>query len=196
MDWVTTSTILNDLRDLDNDSAWNRFDERFRPPVVSFAKKAGLSPSDAQDLAQDSLAAFADSLRNGTYDRTKGRLSSWLFGIAYKHILRQRRRLARMEAAAGPNTGTSFWAQLPDKHAATTAWDREWENSLIRQCVDRARQEFPEATFHSFALVVLECRPPRIVAKDLGVSVKTVYDAKYRVLKRVRELRMGFEEVE
>ena len=195
-EWITTSTILHDLRDFGNASAWNRFVARFRPPLLTFAERAGLSASDAQDLAQEALAAFADSFRGGNYDRDKGRLGSWLFGIAYNHILRRRRRFQRDQGATKANTDTTFWAGVPDEQSATALWEREWEASLVRQCVEHARNEFPPLTFGAFELVVLGDRPPRIAAKEMNLPVKTVYDAKYRVLQRVRELRAQLEEVE
>jgi RNA polymerase sigma-70 factor (ECF subfamily) len=193
MDWITTSTILCELRDFGNHVAWDRFVARFRAPLVSFARKSGLAQADAQDLAQDALAAFADAYRRGEYDRGKGRLSNWLFGIAYRHVLRQRRRLARDAVRIVSTPARDDRYDIPLEPQVADLWDREWEAALVRECVERARREFPATTFRAFEAVVLDQQPPRTAAEFLNLPVKTVYDAKYRVLKRVRELRAALD---
>src|SRR5262245_31777004 len=91
MTWITTATVLQQLRDFENRSAWDSFTERFRRPVVSFAKSMGLTQADAEDAAQETLLAFAEAYRRGQYDPSKGRLSRFLFGIAYRQSLKARR---------------------------------------------------------------------------------------------------------
>src|SRR5437868_3297926 len=91
MNWVTTATVLQKLRDSDRD-AWDSFADRFRRPVMSFSRKFGLRDSDAEDVAQETLMAFVEAFRRGDYDPAKGRLSRFLFGIAYRKSLEVRRR--------------------------------------------------------------------------------------------------------
>ena len=62
-EWITTSTILHDLRDYENREAWGRFSDRFRRPIVRFARNAGLAANDAEDVAQEVLTAFAQAHR-------------------------------------------------------------------------------------------------------------------------------------
>ena len=83
MDWITTSTILEGLKEFEGGDAWERLVERFRRPIVSFIRDLGLAESDAEDVAQETLIAFAEAYREGKYDPAKGRLSHWLFGIAW-----------------------------------------------------------------------------------------------------------------
>ena len=196
VDWLTTTTILEGLRDDDN-GAWRRFVERFRRPVVSFIRGAGLSSADAEDVAQETLIAFADAYRNGQYNRTQGRLSRWLFGIAYRQILRERQRGARQGAKMAPQVGgTSFWASVPDEESAAESWEREWEQALLGECLEQAQREFQSETFRAFELAVRDNRPASEAARELNVSVKSIYNAKHRVLKRIRELREELEGVE
>ena len=72
MDWVTTSTILENLRDFQNGSAWDRFVSRFHKPILSFIRELGFSETDAEDVAQEALLDFAAAYRDGRYDRSKG----------------------------------------------------------------------------------------------------------------------------
>ena len=95
MEWVTTSTIIHDLRDLSNQTAWRSFVDRFHRPIVRFVTRMGFNGEDAEDVTQETLAAFADSLREGRYDRERGKLRTWLFGIAYNKGLDQKRKARR-----------------------------------------------------------------------------------------------------
>ena len=196
MDWHTTSTILSGLRNYDNAVAWRQFDARFRRPIISFARRLGLSEPDAEDVAQETLAEFASAYRDGRFDREKGRLSHWLFGIAYRQALSGRRQYQRRAAKAGVALAeTTFWQQVPDADTASRSWDQEWEQALLQQCLDQVSREVETVTLQAFQLVVGQEQPPATAALELGVPIKTVYNAKHRVLKRIRELRTALESV-
>lgn len=189
-EWLTTTTILQRLRDYENRDAWERLAGRFRPPIVAFARRLGVSPADAEDVAQNTLLAFAEGFRRGGYDAEKGRLSRWLFGIAYRQALGQRRATARIGVLDHP----SAIADWPDEASATGAWDEEWERSLLERCLVAARTEVEPTTYRAFELVVLDERSPADAARLLGVPIKTVYNAKHRLLARIRELRSDLDE--
>lgn len=195
MTWLTTATVLQKLRDFQDRDAWDSFADRFRQPVVSFARGMGLKPADAEDVAQETLLAFAEAYRRGQYDPAKGRLSRFLFGIAYRQSLKARRisggAVAKDVTVANPGTG--FWSEVPDEQTATGIWDTEWERSLLDRCMQQARLEFEPQTFRAFELVVRDGKSPDEAATSLGLTVKSVYNAKHRILKRVRELRDEFE---
>jgi len=196
VEWLTTSTILDGLMAYENDDAWSRLDARFREPVVRFARRAGLAPPEAEDLAQEVLLAFAESYRRGEYDRQRGRLSSWLFGIAYNHVRRHRQKAARADARREPGQmQTHFFDQVPDEREAESAWERDWESALWTECLARIRIEFEPQTVAAFELSLRGERKPADVARDLGLPVKAVYNARHRVLKRLRELRSEFEDM-
>ncbi len=197
MDWLTTSTILSGLRDYDNEPAWKRFDARFRRPVVRFAVTSGLAHSDAEDVAQEVMIAFAESYRRGDYDREKGRLSRWLFGLAYNHLLRFRQKQGRQKAKIiSQAQGAAVLDVAQAEESASLDWDRTWEETIWQECLDRVRIEFAPETLAAFELSVRGDAKPAAVAEELGVSVKSVYNARHRVLKRLRELREELEAVE
>ena len=188
MAWLTTATVLQNLRDFDNREAWSSFADRFRQPIVSFARSMSLSQADAEDAAQETLLAFAEAYRRGQYDPAKGRLSKFLFGIAYRQALRAR----RVGAQVAP-VGTTVWSQVPDEQSASGIWDVEWERGLLDECLAQVRTEFEPQTYRAFELTVRDGRDAADAANELGVPIKSVYNAKHRILKRIRELREQFE---
>jgi RNA polymerase sigma factor (sigma-70 family) len=194
--WVTTSTILRDLEDFGDREAWDRFADRFRAPVVHLAREMGLVRADAEDVAQETLLAFAKAYREGRYDSRRGRLSGWLFAIAYRQALRSRRSRDERRGRERPRgDGTQTWSDVADRASATRTWDQEWERAILARCLERVKNEVQPETFRAFELVVRERRDPDEAASELGLPVKAVYNAKHRILKRVRELRESIEDV-
>lgn len=190
MEWITTTTILDGLRDFSNESAWERLAARFRRPIISFARQMGLTADLAEDVAQETLLAFAQAYRRGAYDREQGRLSRWMFGIAFRQALAARRTAQRREVDAG-STHLNEAEQLVASHT----WDREWEQALLEQCLQQARCEFESQTWRAFEATVRDGVPVDEAAAQLGVTPKSVYNARHRILKRIRELRAELEDV-
>lgn len=195
MKWLTTSVLLDQLR-AGGDDAWGRFLDRFRKPVVAFALKAGLSPAAADDVAQETMLAFLEGLRKGSYDRGKGRLSSWLFGIASLKVRQTwdaQARVARDHAGeAGSAPGLS---QIADPAALEASWDQSFCRSVLEQSLARVRLEVDPQTFRAFELVAMKEVPAADVATQLGMTRNAVFLAKHRVVKRIRALKDAFESV-
>jgi RNA polymerase sigma-70 factor (ECF subfamily) len=194
--WVTTSTVLQRLRRFDDRDAWAAFADRFRAPIERFARKQGLSETDAEDVAQETLLGFAKAYREDGYDRSKGRLSHWLFGIAWRRIDHERRKgqhaVAERTAA---DDATAFWAAVPDDAAASQAWDEVWEQALMERCIQRARSEVQPQTFRAFEMLVLEKKTVDEVVAELRVTRNAVYIAKHRVASRIKDLIAELEDV-
>lgn len=195
MEWLTTTTVLDRLHDANDHSAWSSFVERFRAPVAGFSRKLGLSSADAEDVAQETLVAFLEAYRRNAYERGRGRLSHYLFGIAHNKILSARRKMAAAGRQVSLGEGdTSFWANVPDASAVEQAWEEEWRQSVLLRCLEQVRGEVTAQTFEAFRLVVFEGAEPASVAQRLGLTRNAVFIAKHRVGSRLRELREAFDE--
>lgn len=191
MDWITTSTILRELRCSPDGDAWAQLVRRFRPPIVRFARSLGHTPDDAEDVAQETLAAFAKAYCAGQYDPEKGRLNQWLFGIAF----RQSRRARRLNPQTVPLDDDDEVPE-PESAAASAVWDREWEQTILAECFRRVRQEVEPQTFRIFELVVLESKPAAEVGQLLGLPATVIYNSKHRVITRLRRHRAMLESIQ
>jgi RNA polymerase sigma-70 factor (ECF subfamily) len=194
--WVTTTLILEGLANSENSQAWSGFVGYFKPILVGFARKSGLNQQAAEDFAQQALLEFFKSYRTGRYDREKGRLSHWLFGIARKVLSQTFRRSKPEKVATDLQRSTSDSQPLEnfaDPSAAEDLWQQQWEKMVMQICMDRARKEFDEKTFAAFEMYALQDLEPTEVAKRLGLSRNAVYIAKSRILSRLRELIEEFD---
>ncbi|MBN2561388.1 MAG: sigma-70 family RNA polymerase sigma factor [Phycisphaerae bacterium] len=191
----TSTTLLADLRDPDNSEAWGLFVDQYRPFVIGYARRRGLQPSDAQDVAQEVLVAFLNAHRKGHYSRSRGRFRDWLGGIAAHKLADTLQRLARRELQPIEDSGTAFLerqrAVSPDEHLE--AWEREWERFVLNTCMRTVAAEFDAGTLRAFELYALKGEAANQVARSLDVSRNAVYIAKSRVLERMRQIRQELE---
>lgn len=195
MEWVTTTLMLDRL-DAGQDAAWDEFVTYFRDPVRRFALRLGLPEASADDVVQESMVAFLRAFRAGRYDRDRGRLSSWLFGIAYREAARTKRDAARAVPTPGGVGGGRLADDRPDERAddlARRTWDETWERFVFDRCLERLRGELSETAYRAFEMTTLRSVPPTEVARQLGMTRNAVFIAKHRALRRVGQLRAEFE---
>lgn len=193
---VTNTFLLDGLRGNQNQTIWQQFVDRYRPMIVRFAIRHGLSEADAQDAAQQTLVTFCTAYQQGRYEREQGRLRFWLFGIARNQIRSSRRRVARREVQINDDTaGTGFFERQEDDPELERAWDEEWREAVIRQCLDEVRREFDAKSVEAFELFAWKGWPAQQVADHLGTTPNAVFIVKHRIMKRIKELLPQMEEV-
>lgn len=182
---ATSSTLLEGLKDAADRTRWQLYVDRYRPLIVSFSRARGLDAEEAEDFAQTALLEFARAVRDGRYDRDKGRLRTWLFGIVRRQLSSFRRKVARRREEELA-TDHVVPARGGDELEAT--WDAEWHRAVLAQCLREIQAIVEPQTFAAFRGVALEERPAAEVARELGITENAVYGSKRRVLQRVREL--------
>lgn len=186
----TTSTLLSDLHQPGNQQAWEQIHARYHPVLVNVARRAGLSDTDAADVAQDSLADLFRSLLEKRYDRNRGRLRQWLLAIARLRIADTRRK----RASAGATIVTTISDQADDVEW-TAAWDAEQRTTILNQALERLRQsdKLQAHTLAAFEMTALRNMPAAEVAAELKLTTQEVYLAKSRCLERVRGIIVELE---
>lgn len=182
----TTTDLLNGLNDSQNAEAWVELDGRYRPVLVNFARKLGLSDADAADVAQETLATFLKEYREGKYDRDRGRLRQWLIGIARYRALDVQRGGARKRVVRGE----SAIVDMSDDQALTQVWEAERRAVMLRQALRELREKtkINEKTIQAFELLTLQQLSAQSVADQLEMNVDEVYVAKSRCAAKLREI--------
>ncbi len=193
---VTSTALLQGLRDHDNSEAWQQFMRRYEPMLMACARRAGLSEHDGRDVIQETLMVFMESYRDGKYDRERGRLRHWLQGIVFNKIRQAWRRQGNREVQVIDQTGvTKFLNRVPDEAEIADIFDEEWERGVMNECLREVRREVDDKTFQAFKLYTMDAWPPEKVADHLGISKNAVYVYKKRVLTRLRRLQQEIAEV-
>ncbi len=185
---ATNTDLLLALRDQGNQQAWTAFSARYRPVLISFARRLGLSEPDAQDAAQDCLFAFARAYREGNYDRTRGRLRNWLFSIASHKVKDLQRRICRRPIAQGQRDDAAGIDAVPDRQPSCDPLESEWHRAILDACIEEVARHVEPTTLQVFRLHVLEERSVDDVAAELNMTRNAIFKAQRRVLTRMREV--------
>jgi RNA polymerase sigma-70 factor (ECF subfamily) len=188
---TTTTELLDGLHDRGNHAAWEEFDRRYRPILMGFLRRMGLDGTDAADVAQETLACFVKDYRQRRYDREQGRLRSWLIGIARCRLADEQRRRGRWKELRGD----SAIGNLPDEVESDAIWEAEQRQFIFEQAVRELRQttRFNARTLEAFERIALKQEPVADVARDMGLSAQEIYNAKNRVVERLRDLVKRYE---
>lgn len=192
MTWNTNTSILSRLETFSADTAWTSLAEHFEQPLTRYARRFGLSQDVVQDVVQETLVAFAEKYRRGAYDRTRGRLSGWLFGIA-RHEVAAARRKAALDPVGALDSEQE--RDHPDRDdAPERIWEEEWRRATLERCTERVREEVEPATWECFSMQIFGGLDADEVAARMDLPLTRVYNAKHRVSRRLRELAREFED--
>jgi RNA polymerase sigma-70 factor (ECF subfamily) len=151
--------------------------------------------SDADDLTQDVLLVVLRELPRFEHNRRPGAFRRWLRTILVHRVRDFWKRRRRTPTATG---ATSFHQQLDqladDASPVSQRWDREHDEHVMQQLLEAVRPGFAPQTWQAFHLQVIEGRRADAVARELGLSLSSVYVAKSRILTALRREAEGLIE--
>jgi RNA polymerase sigma factor (sigma-70 family) len=188
---VTTTLLLSRLGDQHDEQAWEEFDQRFRAVILSTSLRLGLNKTDAEEATQETmLQAFRD-YRLGKYDRTQGRLSSWLIGIARNRII----DLIRMRKKVQGGSGIELHEDQFSQRSINEAFDQALERQIFEQAWEwmRTNSQSADGSIRAFELTALRGVPVSEAAEQCSMTVDQVYVARSRVSARLRDAVERFD---
>jgi RNA polymerase sigma-70 factor (ECF subfamily) len=185
-DEPTPLFLLDQVRANDSE-AWHRLVKLYRPLVLFWCMRGGVSAADAEDVSQEVFAAAAAGLGRFHLDQAGDTFRGWLRGITRNHVLLHFRRNKGRPQAEG---GSDHWALLhnvADPLSGPAEREEGEVSALYRRALALLRDHFEERTWQAFWLTVVEGRAPANLTKELGMSPATIRQAKSRVLRRLRQ---------
>ena len=186
----TRATLLDRLKDLDDQASWREFFGIYWPLVYGFARKRGLNDAEAQDATAETFAVVAKKMPGFKYDPALGTFKAWLFTQTRWRIGDQFRKRGPLAIHSAPDdTGrTATIDRIPDEKnpSLDAQWETDWQKTLYEAALDRVKQQVDAKQFQIFDFYVKHEWPPEKVAKSFNVSVNTVYIARSRVLDKLQ----------
>jgi RNA polymerase sigma factor (sigma-70 family) len=183
----TRASLLIRLKDQADDEAWFEFTEIYRPVIFRLACRKGLQHADADDLVQQVLAAVARTIGRWETDPLRARFRTWLTRVATNAIINALTR-GSPDRGSGDSRLQDLLDSQPAADGAASDFIRiEHRREVFRWAARQIRAEFHPVTWDAFWLTAVEGRGVDEVAGELQRSRGSVYAARSRVMRRLKE---------
>jgi RNA polymerase sigma factor (sigma-70 family) len=189
----TRPSLLMRLSDRADQAAWQEFANIYRPVVYRLALRKGLQHADAEDLSQQVLGAIAKAIDRWQYDPSRAKFRTWLHRIAQNQIINALTRAVPDRATGDPTIMASLNEQA-SAAANSNLICLEVRREVFRWAAERIRHEFRPATWDAFWLTAVENFTVEETAKRLELSCGTIYAARSRIMRRLKEKVDEFDE--
>lgn len=185
----TSSDLLSQVRQRDRD-AWRRFVRLYAPLVYGWCRRAGVQAEDAADVLQEVFASVLVAIADFRHDGPGHTLRGWLRVITRNKLHDHYRRRGRTPGDGHGHDLDHLLAQFPEVDADESSAILE-RHALVRRAAELVRAEFAPRTWQAFWGVAVEGHAAADVAQRLGMTAGAVRQAKYMVLRRLREELRG-----
>jgi RNA polymerase sigma-70 factor, ECF subfamily len=176
-----------------DEGAWDDLVELYRPLIVGWLHRQSIHCADRDDLVQEILMAVVQGLAKFQHSGRLGAFRAWLKTIARNYCYDYWKSSAPRVATIGEGAAANALGLLDDPESDLNQyWDQEHDRYVLRCLLEMMELEFESATVRAFRRVALENATATEAASELGLSVASVYAARSRVLRRLREVAKGF----
>ena len=176
---------LSGIQRMDADS-WSRLVSAFGPIVFRWCRKSGVPEADAADIVQEVFVSLARGAWRFERQKEIGSFRSWLATITRSRVTDFFRRQAKTQAAVGGSDALQ-WMQQQAEHVDSSVSLDGIGKALAQRLLVVVQSEFEPATWQAFWQTTIDGRAVSAVAESLGMSASSVYQAKSRVLRRLRQ---------
>jgi RNA polymerase sigma-70 factor (ECF subfamily) len=195
-EFQTSTTLLRQLCDPKNSTAWDTFVERYRPVIVGWCSRHGFQHQDAEEVTSEVLAKLVVAMRNFTYDPAR-RFRSWLTVVVANAATDYLRKRRSHPIGLGGDRAVEMLNRIADPYADESpvsadllaGLETELRRDVLIATEARAvvQKRVERHTWRAFEMTAMDGRPGAEVAHELGMTVAAVHMAKSRVLKMLRE---------
>lgn len=167
---------------------WDRLRAIYSPMIRSWLERSRDFDQEVEDVTQEVLLVLFRELP--TFERRRdGSFRAWLRLITVNRAFAHWKARRKEPPAAGGSETERFLARLADPDSdLARQWDHEHDQHLLRTLLAAAEQDFGRSTWLAFRRFALEGQPAAEVAAESGLTESAVVQAKFRVLKRLREV--------
>lgn len=192
----TRDSLLVQVRDPQNARAWELFTRIYRPVIYRLARRRGLQDADAVDLTQQVLMAVASTIDRWESQDHTVRFRHWLRRVTKNAIINALSRSPRDRAAGGSSVQALLEsAPQPDDETEQEV-ETEYRRELYLQAASIVRRDVQPETWQAFESTVIDGQNIEHTASQLDKSVGTIYAARSRVMRRLREAVRELEELD
>ena len=185
---TTSLGLLERLKHATPDALeWRRLRDIYSPMICQWLSRLPHLHNEVDDLTQEVLVVLFRELPS--FERRRdGSFRAWLRQITVNRMrafctTRRKQPLAM----GGPET-EELLAQLADPTSdLARQWAQDHDSHVFQKLLAMVEGDFEPSTWQAFTRFAVEGRPAAQVAQELGMTESAVVQAKFRILKRLRE---------
>ncbi len=178
---TTPASLLEQLRRPGDQGSWARFVRLYYPLIYHWARRSGASPEDAGDLVQEVLMILIRTMPSFEYDPSRS-FRGWLRTVTLNAWRK------RMKSPSLPTDLVEVDGMIDPSIPATEEFEEaEYRRHLVVRALRLMEKDFRPTTWRACWENVAQGHPAEDVARELGITVNSVYLAKSRVLRRLRQ---------
>jgi RNA polymerase sigma-70 factor (ECF subfamily) len=192
----TRVSLLERLKNLEDEGSWREFFLRYEKKVLSVARSRGLAEHDAEEVAQEVFARLAKSIGNYQPQSRPGSFRSWLFKLTRWRAadqLRDRNPFTpHTQSYHGPSDDgqgerTPTIERVPAQADAELAFEAESRRHFVDSLLKRVERKVTPKQLQIFQALVLDEVPVAKVAELYGMTVPAIYVIKHRTMAKLRD---------
>ncbi len=181
--------LFHSARDATDDAAWVRLVSVCEPLLYGWLRCQNLQHVDIEDLVQETLATLALEAQTFQPIGHPRAFRCWLYKVLTNR-LRAFRRSQRVRSIC--HSDSRLLDGLADfihdsRSDLKRQLDIDHDSHVACQAMERIEPEFQLKTWQAFRRVAIEGVDPKSVAAELNLSLDSVYAAKSRILRRLRQ---------
>ena len=176
----THASLLIRVRDIADQKAWEEFHERYAPMIRGWCRH--WFPHEVDDMVQEVFTRLMSCLKSFEYKPGKGRFRGYLKTMTRRLMADLKDRVARIPVVNNEES-------LIESEVRQDLWDRlaaEYDLEALELARERVRGRVEARTWSAHVETAEQGRKPAEVARELGMNVGAVYQARYSVLTELR----------
>jgi RNA polymerase sigma-70 factor (ECF subfamily) len=191
----TRATLIKRLKNWQDQASWQDFFDTYWKLIYRIAVKGGLTPTEAEDVVQETMFSVAKHMPDFKYDRKRGSFRAWLLNMTRWRITDQFRKRSPVSHSPSHSLddANSATAESLDNMVHPTnvdleaLWDEEWKQTLFEAAMAKVKRNLDPQHYQVFDLYVNKEWAPERIAKAFGIAVGQVYLTKHRVSEGIKE---------
>ncbi len=184
--YLTSLTLLNKLRDSQNEDAWDEFVRIYRPYLYTIIRQMNVPRDDIEELMQQIFVKLWEKLPENIYDPDRAKFRTWLARITRNHVINyvnsRLRRSAYMQKLADQETiGERINRSLAQFDAIA---EREWKVYLSNLALEKISEQFSGKAIEVFRMS-LKGMDAKTISAEMNLKESTIYVMRKRVKDRL-----------
>lgn len=181
---------ISDLKGGNDEAAWARFSELYRPAIREYVRltSATLPDADVEDVVQDVFLRLVGVFRQHTYIREKGKFRGYLSTIVRRVLIDRARQMAvRFDPSKAIPMEDAEELVAAETPSAATLADLNWRIARHQAAVAHvfAKSALGEQARRIYVMSQTEGLSASEIAKRLGIKSNAVRAIRSRVERMI-----------